>query len=65
MQRKAKAEHRSIAQETVVLLRKALEQTESPSAERLAALNRLEKTKLEDIPGFPSSDTIIREDRDR
>lgn len=65
LQRKAKAEHRSIAQETVVLLRQALEQTESPSTERLAALKRLEESRIKDIPELPSSEAIIREDRDR
>ncbi len=65
LQQRAKEEHRSVAQETIVLLRRALEQPESPTARREAALTRIQQRKLEDIPEFPSSDAVIREDRER
>ena len=65
LQARAAAEHRSIAQETIVLLRSALSVPESRKAERLTILQRIGNRVLAHAPELPSSETLIRGDRDR
>jgi len=65
LQRKAQQEHRSIAQETVVLLRRALDASEIHRSRRSEALKRIARRRTPQVPGFPSSEDVIREDRDR
>jgi plasmid stability protein len=62
---KAAAEHRSIAQETVVLLRRALRVPESRKDERNALLERIRERVLPQIAEMPPSEVLVREDRDR
>jgi plasmid stability protein len=62
---KAKQEHRSIAQETVVLLRKALDDAEVRRDRRSRALERISRRRPAQVEGFPASDEVVREDRDR
>lgn len=61
----AKEENRSIAQQTVVLLRSALKL----DARKIQLNNALETIKNIQIKephrGYPSSEELIREDRDR
>lgn len=65
LQAKAAAEHRSIAQETIVLLREALSVPESRKNERKAILQRIKNRPLGKTDNLPDSETLIREDRDR
>ena len=65
LQRKAQQEHRSIAQETVVLLRRALDASEIHRSRRSEALNRIAQRQIPQVPDFPSSEDVVREDRDR
>ena len=62
---RAAAEHRSIAQETIVLLRSALSVPQSRKDLRRALLERIRNRDVaEPIPAL-SSEAMIREDRDR
>lgn len=65
LQKRAQQEHRSIAQETVVLLRRALDASELHRSRRSEALERIEKRQIPTVPEFPSSAEVIRDDRDR
>jgi plasmid stability protein len=65
LQRKAQQEHRSIAQETIVLLRRALDASETHRSRRSEALNRIAQRQIPQVPEFPSSEEVVREDRDR
>ena len=65
LQRKAQQEHRSIAQETIVLLRRALDASEIHRNRRSAALERIAQRQIPQVPDFPSSEEVIREDRNR
>lgn len=65
LQARAAAEHRSIAQETIVLLRSALSVPESRKAERKMILDRIRARKIPDAAKLPSSGDIIRHDRER
>ena len=65
LQAKAAAEHRSIAQETIVLLREALSVPESRRNERTAILERIRRRPLAEARNLPASGDLIREDRDR
>ena len=65
LQAKAKAEHRSIAQQTIVLLREALGIPESRKNERKAILQRIGNRSFGSSDNLPDSETLIREDRDR
>ena len=62
---RAAAEHRSISQETIVLLRTALSVPQSRKAERKAILARIESRAISETANLPSSEALIREDRDR
>lgn len=61
----AKAENRSIAQETIVLLRQALNLTQERMARRKQVLEEISKLKLNKTDQFPDPADLIREDRDR
>ena len=62
----AKQENRSISQETIVLLRKALQLKEERITKRKFLLTDLaEYNKLKKLNDFPDPVDLIREDRDR
>jgi plasmid stability protein len=63
--RVAKQSHRSIAQETIVLLKKALHNEESHIHRRQRILNEIKENKIEDSSSFPDPADLVREDRDR
>ncbi|WOP17728.1 FitA-like ribbon-helix-helix domain-containing protein [Raineyella sp. LH-20] len=63
--RAAAAEHRSVAQQTVVELRKALQVTATDRARRQALLDRLAAQPQMDWEGLTEPADLIREDRDR
>jgi plasmid stability protein len=65
LQAKAKAEHRSIAQQTIALLEAALSDQESRRDERKAVLERIRERTIEEIKDLPASEELIREDRER
>jgi len=65
LQRLAESENRSLAQETVVLLRKALEIETSHKQRRERLLETLRHIDPVDTRDLPSPEEIIREDRDR
>jgi len=61
----AKIEHRSIAQQTVVMLRSALGEQENPKRKRQELLQRLLEEESVISGEYPSPADLIREDRDR
>jgi len=61
----AESEHRSIAQETIVLLKKALGLQQERVARRQAVLAEIKKISLGKGKQFSDAATLIREDRDR
>jgi plasmid stability protein len=61
----AEAEHRSIAQETIVLLKKALGLQQERVARRQAVLVEIKKASLGKGRSFSDAAALIREDRDR
>lgn len=61
--RSARDENISIAQETVVLLRQALDQKEERRARRKQILQSINDLALKDTDIFPDPVEIIREDR--
>jgi plasmid stability protein len=61
----AKADNRSIAQETIVLLRKALNLTEERISRRKQLLEEIRRNPLSNSESFPDPAELIREDRDR
>lgn len=61
----AQSENRSIAQETIVLLRKALNLQEERIARRLKILQKIKSTKLVNSNSFPNPEDLLREDRSR
>lgn len=61
----AEAENRSIAQETIVLLRKSLNFTQGRIARRKQVLEEIKKMNIPDTDCFPDPADLIREDRDR
>lgn len=65
LQQRAAAEHRSIAQETIVLLRSALDVPASRRAERRALLERISARDIQVPDGAPDPVVLVREDRDR
>jgi len=62
---KAREEHRSIAQQTIVLLREALGVPGSRKNERKAILQRIGERSLGPSHNLPDSATLIREDREK
>ena len=61
----AKMENRSIAQETIVLLRSALNLKEERQSRRKQVLKEIDDVHLENVEDFPAPELLIREDRDR
>ena len=61
----AKEDNRSISQETIVLLRSALNQKEERKSRRRRVLDEIDKMNLGDTDKFPDPVILIREDRDR
>lgn len=65
LSRVAEEENRSIAQETIVLLKKALNFQQESMARRRKILEEIQDYKLENTADFPDPARLIREDRDR
>ncbi|MBN9106836.1 MAG: hypothetical protein J0I14_17735 [Propionibacteriaceae bacterium] len=63
--RAARSENRSVAQQTVVELRRALGLDAGQSARRQALLERLASQQRVDWDGLPDPAALVREDRDR
>jgi len=63
--RKAEAEHRNISQETIVLLRKALNLREESISRRKKLFEEIKKNRIPNTDSFPSAEDLIREDRER
>lgn len=61
----AKQDNRSIAQETIVLLKKALNYRESQQARRRRVLNEINDNPIKNVEAFPDPVDLIREDRER
>ncbi len=61
----AKKDNRSIAQETIVLLKKALNYRESQQARRRRVLNEINDNPIKNVEAFPDPVDLIREDRER
>lgn len=61
----AKQENRSITQETIVLLKKALNYQESRGFRRKRILNEIKNDRIENSNTFPDPAQLIREDRER
>ena len=61
----AKQENRSIPQETIVLLKKALNYPESRSSRTKRILNEIKNDRVENSTTLPDPAQLIREDRKR
>ncbi len=61
----AEAENRSIAQQTLVLLKKALDFKEERLARRRRVLEEITSRKVPNVDAFPDPVALIREDRER
>jgi len=61
----AESDHRSLAQETVVLLRDAIGARQSPRTRRHLVLAEMPTVILPDGKTLPDPVDLIREDRDR
>lgn len=61
----AKNDNRSIAQETIVLIKSALGQREGRIARRKAVLEKLQSLHDENGETFPEPGELIRKDRER
>ncbi|MDR2047960.1 MAG: hypothetical protein LBP69_00750 [Treponema sp.] len=60
----AHVQHRSIAQQTIVLLENGLNITEERRGRRKAALQEIDKLTIENPEQFPDPAELIRKDRD-
>lgn len=65
LSRVAAADNRSIAQETIVLLKKALAYTEERKARRKRVLNEIAELNISNANTFPDPAELIRKDRER
>jgi hypothetical protein len=63
--RVARMENRSISQQTVVLLKKALNITNERMARRKSVLREIDSIHIKNTHKFPSPAALTREDRDR
>jgi len=63
--RVARSENRSIPQQTIVLLKTALNLTEERKTLRKAVLQEIDSLNIADANNFPPPEEITREDRDR
>jgi hypothetical protein len=61
----AEQDNRSIAQETIVLLKKALNYKESRQSRRKRILAEIHSNPIKDVQDFPDPEALIREDRER
>lgn len=61
----AAADNRSIAQETIVLLRKALGLREERIARRKKLFEEIQSRKIPNVDSFPDAAELVREDRER
>ena len=61
----AKEENRSLAQETVVLLRLALKNSEERMTRRKRVLLEIAELDMEPDPAMPDPAKLVREDRER
>jgi len=61
----AEQDNRSITQETIVLLRRALSHTESRISRRRRVLEEIRSNRVENANDFPDPAELLREDRDR
>ena len=61
----AEAENRSIAQETIVLLKKALNFQQERLSRRRQVLEEIKALNFTNTDSFPNPADLIREDRDR
>ena len=65
LSRVAEEDNRSIPQETVVLLKKALGYSEERTARRKRILAEINELHIKDVDKFPDPAMLVREDRDR
>ena len=63
--RVAQAEHRSVPQQTVVLLKNALNITGERKTRRKAVLQEINNLNIKNANKFPDPEKLIREDRDK
>ncbi|GHU95393.1 hypothetical protein FACS189479_08930 [Spirochaetia bacterium] len=63
--RVAKTENRSISQQTIVLLKNALQVTDERRARRRAVFKEIDNLHIENAQSFPDPAELTREDRDR
>jgi hypothetical protein len=63
--RVAQMENRSIAQQTIVLLKKALNINNERMARRKSVLQEIDNLQIENAQEFPDPAKLTREDRDR
>ncbi len=61
----AEQDNRSIAQETIVLLKRALNYKESRQSRRKRILAEIRSNPIQDVQAFPDPVALIREDRER
>jgi hypothetical protein len=61
----ARAENRSVPQQTIVLLKAALSGAKKKNARRKAALLDLESFNIKNTNQFPPPEKITREERDK
>jgi plasmid stability protein len=61
----AEAENRSIAQETIVLLRKALNFQQERVSRRKRVLEEIKEMNFKNTDKFPNPADLIREERDK
>jgi len=65
LSRIAEQDNRSITQETIVLLKKALNYRESRMSRRKRLISEIRNDAIEDSNTFPDPAVLIREDRER
>jgi hypothetical protein len=65
LSRVAKMENRSISQQTIVLLKKALNITNERMARRKSVLREIDSFAIKNANKFPDPAKLTREDRDR
>jgi hypothetical protein len=63
--RVAQTENRSIAQQTIVLLKNALRLTDERIARRKSVLREIDNLNIKGTDAFPDPTELVREDRDR
>jgi hypothetical protein len=65
LSRVAQMENRSIPQQTIVLLKKALNITNERTARRKSVLQEIDNLHIKNAGQFPDPAKLTREDRDR